>query len=334
MDESILESTFKKLNKTYDKVESLIDQVNKLNTENVRLRNELKSMPNKVDDDTEKQDDVPTSPLYKALTGKIGYNKKRYQNIIFNALEEKEQDIQKFLLESCTDLTDNIIKIKIMRFWELKEIQSNKTDITIGADQGYNDTLTLSNGQITPNKDIHSHTLKSIINKVSKKKKGSKAFKRAKAHQKNFINWSINQLNFSNIKQLNFEKIRNMNYKSGTSRKMSHWQNTLIRDKVEDYCIQNGVRFVQQSAIYRSQRCSSCGQVRKANRKGKIYSCKNCGLKIDSDLNAAKNHELELPEIPWTLRKLNLNRKGFFWKPDGFKDLEGRSIQSLPLVED
>jgi hypothetical protein len=51
-----------------------------------------------------------------------------------------------------------------------------------------------------------------------------------------------------------------------------------------------------------------------------------CGLKIDADLNAAKNHELNLPNIPFELRRLNLNRKGFYWKPEGFYDLTGAAL--------
>ena len=75
--------------------------------------------------------------------------------------------------------------------------------------------------------------------------------------------------------------------------------------------------------------------VRKANRKGKNYECKHCGHQMDADLNAAKNHSIVLPEIPYTLRKRNLNRgNGFFWKEDGFYDFEGRSLESLPPVED
>lgn len=38
-----------------------------------------------------------------------------------------------------------------------------------------------------------------------------------------------------------------------------------------------------------SQICSGCGQVRKANRKGVWYTCDNCGLTLNSDLNAARN---------------------------------------------
>jgi putative transposase len=37
-----------------------------------------------------------------------------------------------------------------------------------------------------------------------------------------------------------------------------------------------------------SQRCSKCGEVRKANRKGVWYRC-TCGFSLNSDLNAARN---------------------------------------------
>ena len=70
----------------------------------------------------------------------------------------------------------------------------------------------------------------------------------------------------------------------------------------------NGVHFVEQDSTYRSQRCSCCGNVRKANRKGKIYECKHCGNVIDADYNASINHSIDLPEIPYNLRERNLNR--------------------------
>ncbi|KKN16280.1 hypothetical protein LCGC14_0977350, partial [marine sediment metagenome] len=37
-----------------------------------------------------------------------------------------------------------------------------------------------------------------------------------------------------------------------------------------------------------------------------------CGLELDADYNASLNHQHDLPDIPHALRKLNLNRKGFF----------------------
>ena len=114
------------------------------------------------------------------------------------------------------------------------------------------------------------------------------------------------------------EKIWNIGYRHGRSRKLSSWTNTLIRDRLMDRCERLGVRVVHQSSAYRSQRCNACGLVRKSSRKGKEYGCPNCGSHMDADLNAAMNHETALPDIPWNLRKLNLNRKGFFWTEEEF----------------
>jgi hypothetical protein len=112
---------------------------------------------------------------------------------------------------------------------------------------------------------------------------------------------------------------------------MQHWTNTIIRDKVETLCEENGVYLLHQSATYRSQRWSGCGIVRKANRKGKSYTCKHCGLQIDADYNASLNHVVDLPEIPYALRKLQLNRgNGFYWVESGFYDFAtGRRLESL-----
>ena len=214
--------------------------------------------------------------------------------------------------------------------WEIPAVPLKESGITVGADQGMKDVLTISDGQTTPKTDCHKHTLESILTKMTRKRKGSKEMRRAQAHRRNFINWSINRVDFRDIRQMNLEQIWNIGFKNPSSRKMSHWTNTLIRDKIGAKAQELGVQVIEQSSVYRSQRCSGCGLVRKANRKGKVYKCKGCCIEIDSDFNASLNHEVELPEIPWTLRELGLNRgKGFFWKPNGLFDHAGSSLESL-----
>ena len=68
----------------------------------------------------------------------------------------------------------------------------------------------------------------------------------------------------------------------------------------------------------------------KANRKGKTFCCSKCGNKLDADLNAASNHEIELYDINyhkvWFDR---LNRStGFFWFNNGVFNQNGESIVS------
>jgi len=220
---------------------------------------------------------------------------------------------------------------------ELRYEIPHKTKISgvvVGADQGLRDLLTFSNGVTTPNQDNHGHTLCSITKKLSRQTGGSRNFKQTQDQRKNFINWSINQIDFSQIKQINFEEIMNINYGKHTSRYLSHWTNTLIRDKLFHKAEEQEVLVVNQPSAFYSQRCSSCGLVCKANRKGKQYSC-SCGSKIDSDLNAAKNHEQELYYLDWALQRwLRVTHKntgkGFYWNKNGLFETTGEALGVPP----
>ena len=181
----------------------------------------------------------------------------------------------------------------------------------VGADTGLKTVVTLSNGETTPKTDIHGHSLESIIDKIARKEKGGIAFLKASEHRKNFIHWSVNQLNLRGLRQINLEKVANINFGKRASRKMQAWTNTIIQDKVLRLAEEQEVLVVLRDSAYMSQRCSSCGLVRKSNRKGEVYSCA-CGNVMNADLNAAKNHELDLPKIPYGFLG-GKRAKGFVW---------------------
>lgn len=216
--------------------------------------------------------------------------------------------------------------------WETETPTLRDGGSTIGADQGLKSVITLSNGWSPPTHNPHGRSLDGITLDLSRSKKGSRRFVRKQKERENFINWSINQLNLDGIGQINFEDIVNINYKKKSSRFMSHWTNTLIRDKLLSYCEEHGVRVVSQSAAYRSQRCSGCGLVLKSNRRGKQYCCKRCGLEIDADLNAALNHECELPILTFDMGRVLNSRKGFYWISEGIYLLTGEEF-TVPLAK-
>ena len=220
-----------------------------------------------------------------------------------------------------------LFKDRFQLAWDWERTPEPKGEKIIGIDQGMKDLCTLSDGQTTPKVCPHGHSYESIIAKLSRKKKGSKAFRKAQKHKKNFVNYSINQLNFKDVKEVRLEKVVNIRHGKSSSRKMSHWSNPEIRDKIKRRCEELEVPVVEQSCAYRSQRCSNCGLVRKANRKKKVYSCKGCGSEMDADLNAALNHEQDLSPVPFAFlgQKLNLG-DGFYWKPDGFFKTDGSEL--------
>ena len=200
-----------------------------------------------------------------------------------------------------------------------REVAEHATATTsVGGDTGLRTVLTLSDGQTTPDRDCHGHSFQSICEKVARKRKGSKASTKAHAQRKNFINWSLNQLNLFTIKEIRLERVKNINYGRRASRLMQAWTNADIQRKVLALAEEQNVSVKLQSSTYRSQRCSVCGLVRKANRKEKTYACKGCGFVCDADLNAARNHAIDLPPIPdaFYRTKRNLDN-GFYWTGEG-----------------
>lgn len=203
-------------------------------------------------------------------------------------------------------------KSNITFAFEIKEPAIKTSGKSIGLDMGVTNVFCCSNG-IMSKKDIHGHNVSSIQDKLSRKQKGSKGFKKVQEHRKNFINWSINQLNLNDVKTLNIENLKNVRKGKKTSRKLSHWTYTEIKDKIMARCEENGVRLVLKPYAYSSQRCSKCGWTQKANRSGKLFKCKNCEFTCDSDINAAVNISLNLPEISWEKLRNRDNLNGFFY---------------------
>ena len=120
---------------------------------------------------------------------------------------------------------------------------------------------------------------------------------------------------------MKLEKIKDIRKGKTSSREMSHWAYTLIKQKFIMLSEEKGFQFTEQDNKFRSQRCSECGWTHKGNRKGKTFLCKLCNYFTDADLNAASNHEPDLFEIPKWVWLQHLNRKtGFYWLADGLYD--------------
>ena len=193
------------------------------------------------------------------------------------------------------------------------EKKTNKGDKTVAIDQGLTTTVTMSDGQVT-GKCPHGHDLKSIQQKMSRCKKGSKAFKRAQKHRTNYINWSIGRLNLDGVKTIRLEELKNVRKGRSASRLLSHWTYTEINDKIIQKSEYLGIDVETVSNKYRSQRCFECGFTHKSNRSSEKFCCRNCGSSTNADFNAAKNLMLDLPEVPDCVWGNKLNRStGFFW---------------------
>lgn len=200
----------------------------------------------------------------------------------------------------------------------------------LGIDIGQKTTLACSDGQEI-DIDVHGHNYQSICKKLARKKKDSIGFHKAQTHRTNYINWCINQLNLDGVRQVNRENIKNLRMGRRNRRMMQHWNYGELFDKLDIRLEELGVLVSKFNPTYTSQRCSSCGWVRKGNRKKKLFKCDKCGHTQDADLNASLNLSLSLMPIGKKERLLHKNRTGFYWNVIGQEPIV--PVAQKPIIE-
>lgn len=178
----------------------------------------------------------------------------------------------------------------------------------IGIDIGQNTTLSVSSGD-----RLGITEYKTVCNKLSRRKKGSKGFRRAQQERRNLIGRIVNSLNLSGVGKIQMEDIKHLKRGRRTTRRLSHWSYRDLFTAIESRAEREGVPVVRVNPAYTSQRCSDCGWVQKRNRKGEQFKCAACGFTHNADLNASRNIALDLSVLPRTAVKRRANLKGFYW---------------------
>jgi len=103
----------------------------------------------------------------------------------------------------------------------------------------------------------------------------------------------VSYASYHKIDCIRFEDLRWSNHSSKKSSGyflttwQIHWFHNKIQKLTEEMAKREGIAVKRINARYSSQLCSACGRF--GSRKGKQFSCGNCGLQLDSDLNAARN---------------------------------------------
>lgn len=176
----------------------------------------------------------------------------------------------------------------------------------------------------------YMHSYNEVCDKIARRRKGSKGFKRAQAHRKNLINQAVNLLaelfDFEDdVTEVRLEKLRRLGEGKKKSRKLQAFNYADLRHKLERKCQETNVKLTETSNAYRSQRCSLCGFVHKKNRLngGEEFKCIKCGYTADADYNSAKNQVANLPPIYVNRRNRNnlsysslARTTGFYWLCD------------------
>ena len=159
----------------------------------------------------------------------------------------------------------------------------------VGIDIGYKKLISSSSGSIYGGQELES-----VYNKISRKTRNSKAYKKALTERTNKTNQAINEFIFKEQPAiLVVEDLKNVKHKSKLGHKVmnkvQYWIYSRVLSNLKNKTEQSGIQMLNVSPAYTSQTCSQCGTVRKENRQGEDYLCNVCGMEMDADLNAAIN---------------------------------------------
>ena len=159
----------------------------------------------------------------------------------------------------------------------------------VGVDIGYKKLI------VTSENKKYDSGLEEVYEKISRKKQGSKGFKRTLRERDNKINESINKMPLPKIKALVVEDLKNVKHKSkGKIRKkfnnkLQRWSYSKVLNMLSLRCEELGILFKKVHPAYTSQKCCSCGFTHKNNRHGEKFLCLDCGKSLDADYNASLN---------------------------------------------
>lgn len=73
------------------------------------------------------------------------------------------------------------------------------------------------------------------------------------------------------------------------NKKLGSWSPSDLEAKIRYKAALAGIAVISVDPAYTSQTCSRCLHCERGNRQGSNFECKQCGFKLNADLNAARN---------------------------------------------
>ncbi len=83
--------------------------------------------------------------------------------------------------------------------------------------------------------------------------------------------------------------VSNNKIDSRTSRSLLNISYYKFLSKLKNRCIEYDIEIVVRPEYYTSKTCTRCGNIKHDLKNADMYNCKYCGLKIERDINGARN---------------------------------------------
>lgn len=188
------------------------------------------------------------------------------------------------LVQGCELRKDRVV------LWVKVEDQDPKEGRNVGVDIGMRRLITTSEG------DFHGKYIGRMLDKIDRKKKNSKAYRRALKERDNYVNRAVNSLDWDHMGTLCYEDLtgittgrRGLRKFRRFRKRQQHWTVRQVVSRILMKCQENRVRPVPVCPRNTSRSCPACGGVAEANRNLDDFRCVFCGHCGDSDIVGATN---------------------------------------------
>ena len=105
--------------------------------------------------------------------------------------------------------------------------------------------------------------------------------------------WLVNLAVQEGVGTIVMEKLSGIRQKVNSAkradRNIHNWTFQQLQNFIEYKAELEGINVIYIDPSYTSQKCHRCGHIKKSNRQGNTYHCKECNYEIHADLNAARN---------------------------------------------
>ena len=225
--------------------------------------------------------------LWIQLQGQTGGKK----NILFLP-SKKHRHYNKYLNQCWTIKKSAKLRIKdskiLLDVYFVKNVKQKTVGKAVGLDTGIKKLAVLSTGQVI------GKELEQKMEKIARKKQGSKAFGRALIERDEYINREIKKIDLADLMAVVVENLKNLHHGKKKFRKQfrnkfQRWTYSYFLNRLQQFCEVGGVHCHRVDPAYTSQQCSECKAVHKESRNGEMFKCVSCGHTVDADFNASLN---------------------------------------------
>ena len=184
-----------------------------------------------------------------------------------------------------------VLKPDAVILWvELPDQPPKEEGRPLAVDIGLDRLLVTSDGEVL---DEGEH--KRIVQKLARKRPGSKARRRAAAHRRNHIGQVVNRIPWKEINVLVVEDLKHLKRgkrpdRGKTFRKaLSPWAYRQVLARLRQKAQEHRVLLVAVDPRHTSRKCPVCGTESKENRKGAVFRCVGCDHSGNADKVGATN---------------------------------------------